>query len=262
MRPVTLRSSRRATACGLRARLSSNVSAKMHISAVAIFAVLLALPAQAMDIRTCGGQVILSGRVEGNEYRRVEDILSRNPEIRTAVLRNSPGGDADTGYRIGELFREKGIATYVSGYCRSSCSRFFLGGKERYFTDDYAAGDTYVGFHSNYRHDGQVVPGAPSKLKRFIEKYSDGKADEALVDRWVNLRNRRGFAYFFHPQALKRQDGVSVLLCQGSEPGSERWSQCEKIAQRDALSMGIVTSLEFRRSCDAANLQNEQATGR
>ncbi len=234
----------------------------MHITTITLFAALLALPAQGMEIRTCENQVILSGRVEGNEYRRVEDVLAQNPGIKTAILRNSPGGDADTGYRLGALFREKGIATYVSGYCRSSCSRLFLGGKERYFTDDYAASATTVGFHSNYRSNGQVVPEAPWQLKRYIEKYSDGKADQALVDRWVNLQDRRGFAYFFHPQALKRKDGVSILLCQGSEPGSQRWSQCEKIAQHDALSMGIVTSLELKRSCDAANLPNEQAAER
>jgi hypothetical protein len=216
-------------------------------------------PAYAMDIRTCEDQVILSGRVEGNEYRRLEDVLAQNPNIKTAVLRNSPGGDAATGYRVGELLREKGIATYVSGFCRSSCSRLFLGGKERYFTDDYAAGMTHVGFHSNYRPDGQVVAGAPSQLKGFVAKYSDGKADEQLVDRWVNLQDRRGFAYFFHPQALKRQDGVSILLCQGSEPGNQRWRQCEKISRHDALSMGIVTSVEIKRSCDAAGLQAEPA---
>jgi len=226
----------------------------MRICFVATTAVLLALPAHGMEIQTCDSQVILSGRVEGNEYRLVEDILSKNPGITTAVLRNSPGGDADTGYRLGALFRDKGIATYVSGYCRSSCSRLFLGGKERYFTDDYATDRTHVGFHSNYGKDGQIVPGAPYQLKRFIEKHAGGKADEALVDRWVNLRNRNGFAYFFHPQALKRQDGMSILLCQGSEPGNQRWTQCEKIARHDALSMGIVTSLEVKRSCDAAQL--------
>jgi hypothetical protein len=239
--------------------MNSTVGTSMQVRALTILAALVALQAHAMEIKTCDSQVILLGRVEGNEYRRVEDVLSQNPAIKTAVLRNSPGGDADTGYRLGELFREKGIATYVSGYCRSSCSRLFLGGKERYFTDDYAIGTTHVGFHSNYRNDGQVVPGAPGQLKRFIEKYSDGKADKDLVDRWVNLRNRRGFAYFYHPQALKRQDGVSILLCQGSEPGNQRWNQCEKIAQHDALAMGIVTSLEVKRSCDAASLQGEPA---
>jgi hypothetical protein len=226
----------------------------MKLSAIAIPAALLVLPSYGMDIQTCDNQVILSGRVDGNEYRRVEEILSQNPNIRIAVLRNSPGGDADSGYRVGELFREKGIATYLSGYCRSSCSRFFLGGKERYFTDDYPASSTHVGFHSNYGRDDRIVAGAPSQLKRFIATHSDGKADEALVDRWVNLPNRKGFAYFYHPAALKRQDGVSILLCQGSEPGNQRWSQCEKIPGRDALSMGIVTSAELKHSCDAAKL--------
>src|SRR5689334_13460128 len=120
---------------------------------VMTFGALFAWPSLGMDIRTCDNQVILTGRVEGNEYGRVESILSQNPGVTTAVLRNSPGGDANTGYRLGELFREKGITTYVSGYCRSSCSRLFLGGKERYFTDDYPASGTHVGFHSNYRND-------------------------------------------------------------------------------------------------------------
>lgn len=210
-----------------------------------------------MDIKTCGDQMILSGGVKGNEYRRITEVLAENPEIKIAVLRNSPGGHADTGYRVGELFRKKGIATYVSGYCRSSCSRFFLGGKERFFTDDYPAAKTHVGFHSNYKDNGKMDPAAPSRLKRFIQKYSDGKADAALVDRWVNLRNRQGFAYFFHPQALHRQDGVSILLCQGDEPRDERWKQCEKIAGHDALSMGVITSLEFKHSCDAGGVRKE-----
>lgn len=223
-----------------------------------IVVALLALPTHAMEIRTCDDQVILSGRVEGNEYRRIEEILAKDPKVRTAVLRNSPGGDADTGYRLGELFREKGIATYVSGYCRSSCSRLFLGGKERYFTDDYAANLTHVGFHGNYRPDGRMVPGAPAQLKQYIAKYSDGKAAEALVDRWVNLQDRKGFAYFFNGEALKRKDGASILLCQGNEPGNQRWTQCEKIAGHDAVSMGVATSFELKRSCDAAQLQKHQ----
>lgn len=238
-----------------------NKLAPMQISALTLLAALLALPAHGMEIQTCDNQVILSGKVEGNEYRRVKEILAQNPAINTAVLRNSPGGDADTGYHVGALFREKGMATYLSGYCRSSCSRFFLGGKERYFTDDYAAGLTYVAFHGNYRTDGELVANAPWRLKQFIEQHSDGKADKELVDRWVNLQNRNGFAYFYHPQALNRKDALSILLCQGSETG-KRWTECEKIARHDALSMGIVTNLERKRSCDAATLQDGSASGR
>ena len=211
----------------------------------------ICLPLQAMEMTTCGEQVILSGKVEGNEYGRLKDVFSKDPNLKVAVLRNSPGGDAESGYRVAEFFRENGITTYVSGYCRSSCSRFFLGGKERYFTDDYPAAMTHVGFHSNYRSSGEIVAGAPWKLQQFIQKYSDGKAEEELVKQWVNLPNRRGFAYFFHPGALKREDGVSVLLCQGNERNEERWQRCERIKGRDALSMGVITSLENKRSCDA-----------
>lgn len=223
--------------------------------ALALLCALAALPLHAMDIKTCGEQVILSGKVEGNEYSRLKDVFAGNPLLKVAVLRNSPGGNADVGYRVAELFREKGIATYVSGYCRSSCSRFFLGGKERYFTDDYPAAQTQVGFHSNYRDSGEIVPGAPYKLQQFIAQYTDGKADKALVETWTNLANRRGFAYFFHPSALKRQDGVSVLLCQGHERSSQRWQSCQKVGGHDALSMGVATSPEVKHSCDAEGLR-------
>jgi hypothetical protein len=228
----------------------------VNTSIVVIIAATSAMPLHGMEIKTCGDQVVLSGRVEGNEYQRLKDVLSANPNIKVAVMRNSPGGDADTGYRVGEFFREKAITTYVSGYCYSSCSRFFLGGKERFFTDDYPANKTNVGFHSNYKKNGDIVPGAPQRLKHFIDKYSGGKADEELVNRWVNLQNRKGYAYFFHPETMKREDRISILLCQGSEPSNERWKRCEKIVGHDALSMGVITSLELKRSCDADSLHS------
>ena len=55
--------------------------------AIAIMAGFCGLHAGAMEIKTCGDQVILSGRVVAEDYRRVADILSTHPEIRVAVLR-------------------------------------------------------------------------------------------------------------------------------------------------------------------------------
>jgi hypothetical protein len=220
-----------------------------------------ALPfaANAMDVKICDNQLILSGSVVSGDFGTIKEAISAHPEINIAVLRNSHGGDAESGYDIGEYFRDKGISTYASGYCLSSCSRMFLGGKERFFTDDFSLGKYSVGFHSNYDKSDRIVSGAQWKLSRFIRKYSDGKADEALVDRWVNIQNRNGFAHFFHPTALKRSDGVSVLLCNGSE-GNRRWELCEKIVGHDALSMGIITSLDIKHSCDAATLPKEGAS--
>src|SRR5215831_9315953 len=100
----------------------------------------------AMELTIHGEQVILSGQVVGNEPARLADALSQVPGIDTVILRNSSGGDARAGYRVGELIRVKGLRTAVSGYCYSSCSRMFLGGKNRHFTDDYPPEYTDIGF--------------------------------------------------------------------------------------------------------------------
>lgn len=227
---------------------------------LALACAMLAPGAHAMETRVCGNQLILSGSVESGDFNTIKSALAQHPEISIAVLRNSHGGNAETGYDVGEYFRDKGISTYASGYCLSSCSRMFLGGKERFFTDDFPLGNNSIGFHSNYNNADRIVPGAPWKLARFIQKYSDGKADPALVERWVNIPNRKGFAHFFHPTALHRKDGISMLLCSGSE-GNHRWDLCEKIVGHDALSMGIISSLDIKHSCDADSLgKNDKQT--
>jgi hypothetical protein len=221
---------------------------KNSLISTALFLPTFSLPA--MDIKACGDQVVLSGAVEVEDFDRISAFLSENPNLKTAVLRNSPGGDASSGYRTGALFREKGISTYVSGYCRSSCSRMFLGGAQRYFTTDFHAEQTTVAFHGNYKPNGALVEGAADRLKSFIAQYTDGKANDEFVSRWVVIPDRRGYAYFFHPDALKRSDNVSVLLCSGRERNESRWNACEKISPHNALNMGIVTSLELKQSCD------------
>src|SRR4030095_11898488 len=110
----------------------------------------LSSSASAMSVKILGDQLILSGPVVGGDYAKVKDALGAGPRVQTAILRNSPGGHILSGYRVGELFRKLGITTAVSGYCYSSCSRMFLGGKERRFTDDYPAEATEAGFHGHY----------------------------------------------------------------------------------------------------------------
>jgi hypothetical protein len=90
-------------------------------------AVLSPTESLAMELKVVGNQLILSGRVVGDEPGKVREALANSPEIDTVILRNSPGGDAPAGYRTGELLRERGLRTAVSGYCYSSCSRMFLG---------------------------------------------------------------------------------------------------------------------------------------
>ena len=235
----------------LKTRIQNAAAANLIVAAILVAH---AMPAEAMEITVKGHQVVLTGPVIGDDFGKVKKILANDPTIDTAILRNSPGGDAPTGYRIGSFFRAKGLRTAVSGYCYSSCSRMFLGGKTRYFTNDFPPEYTDVGFHGHYNncHLARAVVERLG-LKNWIIKYSDGKADPALVERWINIPLCSGMAHFFHPELFKR-DGVSTFMCQGDEPMARSVLGCEPI-HKTALDLGVVTSLEIVRSDDQGEIQ-------
>jgi len=211
--------------------------------------------AAAMDLKMVGNQLILSGPVVGDEFGKIEKILDDDRTIDTVILRNSPGGDAPTGYRIGELFRSRGLRTAVSGYCYSSCSRMFLGGATRHFTDDFPPEYTDVGFHGHYDGRGHLQREYVQAmgLKDWIIKYSDGKADPALVDRWINIPLGTGMIHFRHPELFKRDD-VSTFMCQGNEAMARTALGCEPI-HKSAIELGIATSLEIVKSTDQSEVR-------
>ena len=220
-----------------------------------VFAVatLSATGSSGMELKIAGNQLILSGRVVGDESGNVTDVLAKHPEIDTVILRNSPGGDAPAGYLVGQVLREHGLRTAVSGYCYSSCSRMFLGGRTRYYTDDYPPENTNVGFHGHYYANGRLNAGLVSQygLRDWIIRYSDGKADPQLVERWINIPYSRGMIHFFHPELLRRAE-VSTFMCQGDEATGLVFA-CEPIA-KTALDLGVVTSLDIVNSADRAEV--------
>ena len=169
----------------------------------------------------------------------MKEALANSPDIDTVILRNSPGGDAPAGYQTGQLLRERGLRTAVSGYCYSSCSRMFLGGRTRYFTDDYPAEQTHIGFHGHYHADGHLNAALMRQygLRDWIIKYSDGKADPALVERWINIPSSREMIHFFHPGLVNRA-GASTFMCQGDESSGSVFA-CEPIG-KTALDLGIL----------------------
>ena len=182
-----------------------------------------------------------------NRARSVSALA--NAPIDTAILRNSPGGNAPAGYQVGELFREHGLRTAVSGYCYSSCSRMFLGGSTRYFTDDYVPENNNVGFHGHYDRTGHLNASLVRQygLRDWIIKYSDGKADPLLVERWISIPYSRGMIHFFHPGLVKRSE-ASTFLCQGDEPPRSIFD-CEPVG-KTAFDLGIITSLDIVRTAD------------
>jgi hypothetical protein len=212
-------------------------------------------PAQAMDIKVMSAQLILSGPVVAGDYDAVASRLSSQPQIKTVILRNSPSGDAPTGYHLGELFRQKSLETVVSGDCYSSCSRLFLGDKERDFTDEYPPEYTQIGLHGHYDGKGDLNAALANALhlKEWIMRYSDGKADEALVERWINLPRGTGLIHFYNP-ALFNIGGYSTFMCQGTEPDHPRIFDCERIG-KTAFDLGIATSLSLIHSRDQQQIR-------
>jgi hypothetical protein len=211
---------------------------------------MLTVPARAMDVRVVEDHLILSGKVVDGDQARIERAFKAQPGITTVILRNSPGGHPQTGFRVGEMFRRKGLTTAVSGYCYSSCSRMYLGGVRRIFTDDFPPEATNIGFHGHYKKDGTLDTALMKRtgLRNWIIRFLDGKADAALVDRWVNIPTNRGLIYFFNPGRVN-EGGASTFFCSGSEPSAAGPFQCEPIA-RTALDLGVSTSTEVIRSRD------------
>ena len=207
-----------------------------------------------MNVHPAGDQLIAIGPVTSGDYQRVRAALDANPQTTTVILRNSPGGHAPTGYQVGALFRERGLRKAVSGYCFSSCSRMFLGGKTRIFTDDYPAVETNIGFHGHYDSRGMLNADYVRQLglKDWIIKYSDGKADPALVERWINIPYAKGMAHFYHPLRVK-QHGASTFFCDGKD--GRPVFDCESIPQT-ALDLGVITSLDIITSNDMVKHHN------
>lgn len=233
-------------------RLAAKLASKLVLGG----ALLSGTSAWAMELAVVGNTLVLSGPVTGTELAMVKDAFAANPKIDLVVLRNSLGGDAWTGYRVGELFREAKVTTAVSGYCISSCSRMFLGGKQRLFTNDYPADRTYVGFHGHYDAQGNLDAQSVAKhgLHHWIIRHSDGKADPKLVERWIGIRRSRGAANFLHPDVAAAL-GHSVFFCDGQQP--KKPTGCEPLGT-DALERGVITDVRRIASPDQDTLPEKR----
>jgi hypothetical protein len=216
--------------------------------------------AAAMDFRVAGNELHVSGRVVGDELALLKDVEAAHPNaIDTVVFRNSPGGDAWTGYRVGERIRDNGWRTVVIGACVSACTLMYLGGRHRHFGETTRPERVFLAFHGpssgDFIDDHAVSPRGRPQIRRWILERTGGKADAALLERFVNNEKRADLMRFYDPRQLARSDGVSVLFCPAAErKGADPFDACEKIAGHDALSMGFVTSEERVRVTPPARL--------
>jgi hypothetical protein len=140
-----------------------------------------------------GDRVVMSGTVVGDECGRLRSVLQQSV-VRTIVLMQSHGGNAEAGYCVGELIRARGLDTEIRGSCNSSCSRMWLGGVSRTLDGN----DARVGLHGNYRN-GTLEPGAPARLQSWIPTYAP--VNRELMARWTTLPTNHDMMYFYNDRA-------------------------------------------------------------
>jgi hypothetical protein len=228
---------------------------------------LLANHTVAMTHQVQGNALVLSGEVVYQDIERAKKALDANKNITHVIMRNSMGGNSWTGYRMGELFRERGVTTVVSGHCVSACSRLFLGGKHRLFSDDFPASLTYVGFHGHYDF-GKLNLEAVKKNDQaaWTRKFTDNKVDPKLLNRWINIERRAGDVRFY-PDAVAARWKTRTFLCQGTE--SRRPNLCDEIySSPDAVNLPFklreksYPTTSFAALDDVAKLSTKSATAK
>jgi len=175
--------------------------------------------ALSMEIKVEESSVMMSGDVVGFECEALRTILASS-KVETVVLANSRGGNAEAGYCVGTLIRERGISTSITGSCNSSCSRMWLGGVSRVLTN----GNSRVGLHGNYGRGGALLPEAPSRLRSWIPRYAPA-VDRSLMEQWIKLPTNSHMMYFYRDHAE---------VCDGRE--------CVPIPARNARNAGLSTN--------------------
>jgi hypothetical protein len=117
---------------------------------------LLALPAstaRAADFRAEGDTVYLDGEIAKGDVDRLRGFLNVDPTVKRLSI-NSPGGDLETGLKLGEFVRQKKLETYVEGGVREAASAaayVFMGGESRVIK-----GPRGIGVHAFYTPAKQV----------------------------------------------------------------------------------------------------------
>ncbi len=122
-----------------------------------------------------GTEIILSGYIAHGVARRLSELLSQAPEIRTIGL-YSGGGRISEAIKIRDLIRTQNIDTYVYKKCLSACTVAFFGGVNRYIDQN-----GQMGFHG-------------SRTPQRIEFENNPDRDQYLVREIVSLGIDTNFA--------------------------------------------------------------------
>jgi hypothetical protein len=197
--------------------------------------------ARAMSFVAAPPYLYLGGPVVREDWDTWEEAMIRfGGKIEYVVLHQSGGGDSFAARRIGHDIRKRGLRTVVLGRCSSACANMFLAGVSRQFGSSTLSAQTVLGYHGSYnKTTGELNT---RRTGDYFAQMTNGKMDEAFIERFIKLENKRGLLRFVHKDQRTSDKQPLAMLCNGDEDRRKRDEQCEKLDDVDALAKGVVTT--------------------
>ena len=197
--------------------------------------ILSCLDARAMVLVTQDEYVFATGGVN-DDLKRFENALA-NPQIKTVVFVNSPGGDLWTGLKVGRLIKEKQLNTVIAGYCNSACSIMFMGGLERRFANNLPHSATYIGIHGAHDKNTKAInPQAQPGIYAFYKEQLGQKFDSHIFN--TALYNMDDAGALLRVFDVERKPDIKSYHCQSSQTPRDK---CTTFPEADAMNLGITT---------------------
>jgi hypothetical protein len=214
---------------------------------------------QAMSFNHAPPVLYLGGSVVPDDWQAWQEAMQRfSPQIDTIVLHDSGGGDSRAGRDIGTDIRRRKLRTVVDGRCSSACANMFLGGSVRQFALTHGKVTAVLGYHGSYNKRTHAVN--VKKSGDYFLDMTEGKMDAEFVERFIHLENQKGMMRFFHPVQRGKPDDPLVMLCLGDEDRLQRYEQCERLPDIDALSKGVVTTWGVYEFAPPPSVSRKRAT--
>lgn len=217
----------------------------LRSAAFTLLAALHLAPSFAMSFVASPPHLYLGGPVVREDWDTWEEAMIRYGEkIEYVVFHQSSGGDSLAGRRIGNDIRARGLKTVVLGRCSSACANMFLAGVTRQFGAPVLSTQTVLGYHGSYNKTSGKLN--TRRTGDYFALMTDGKMDEAFIERFIRLESRQGLMRFVHKDQRAGLAQPLAILCKGDEDRRKRDEQCEKLDDVDALAKGVVTTWDTR----------------
>jgi len=195
--------------------------------------------ANAMTVQRVGSDVFVSGVIERHDDRLLRAEFERG-EVKRLILVNSPGGDLPAGMAMARWLQGQGVTTLVVGQCLSACSLLFMAGQERQYATGVAPHLTVVGIHGpSMPFTGALVPERAREMWDFYQERMGDKFDAQLLNMALyQMKDASGFVLIREMDRNRPRDRIT-LHCPTARTPRE---QCVEYAQKDALTLGVVTA--------------------